>query len=198
MYVGRELGDGIQNQGLSYVAVGRDLGLSGVQVGRVARGLAPDLTIVQASELLASVGLELSVRAYPTGRPVRDRSHLALLERLRVCLHPSLAWRTEVPVTGPLDLRAWDAVIGGPGWRQAVEAETRLGDIQALERRIALKQRDGQIVQLVLLVANTRHNRTVLRSIEPSLDGQFPLPGRRAVELLRAGVNPGASSVVLL
>jgi hypothetical protein len=76
-----------------------------VQVGRVARGLAPGLTIVQASELLASAGLELSVRADPTGRPLRDRAHLALLERLRLRIHPSLTWQREVPVTGPPDLQ---------------------------------------------------------------------------------------------
>jgi hypothetical protein len=155
-YVGRELTDGIRNQGLSYAAVGRDVGLSGVQVGRVARGMAPDLTIVQASELLASIGQELSIRAYPTGRPLRDRPQLALLDRLRAHLHSSLAWRAEVPVTGPPDLRAWDAVIVGPTWRRPVEAESRLGDVQALERRLALKQRDGNMDQVILLVADTR------------------------------------------
>jgi hypothetical protein len=67
----------------------------------VARGLAPDLTIVQASALLASVGQELSIRAYPSGRALRDRPQLALLERLRARVHSSLTWRAEVPVTGP-------------------------------------------------------------------------------------------------
>lgn len=197
-YVGRELNDAIRNQGLSYAAVGRDVGLSDVQVGRVARGLAPALTIRQASELLASVGQELSIRSYPTGRPLRDRAHLALLDRLRRCLHPSLTWRVEVPVTGPSDLRAWDAVISGSAWRRPVEAESRLGDFQALERRVTLKQRDGQMEHVILLVADTRHNRTMLRSLGTSLDSQFPLPGRRALELLAAGVDTGGSSIVLL
>lgn len=197
-YVARELRDGIRNQGLSYAAVGRDMGLSGEQVSRVARGLAPDLTVVQASELLASVGQELSVRAYPTGRAFRDTPQLALLERLRGRIHPSLTWRAEVPVTGPPDLRAWDAVIGGPAWRRPVEAESRLGDVQALERRIALKQRDGQMEHVILLVANTRHNRTSLQSLGGALLRQFSFPGRRALELLAAGVAPEASTVVLL
>lgn len=196
--VGRELANAIADQGLSYTAVGRDVGLSGVQVGRVARGLAPGLTIVQAAELLASAGLELSVRAFPTGRPLRDRAHLALLERLRIRLHPSLSWRLEIPVTGPPDLRAWDAVIAAANWRKPVEAETRLGDFQALERRVTLKQRDGHMEHVLLLVADTRHNRIALRSVAPSLDAQFPVPGRRALELLSAGIDPGGSAIVLL
>lgn len=196
--LGRELGNGIRDLGLSYAAVGRDVGLSGVQVSRVARGLAPDLTIVQASQLLASVGLELSIRAYPTGRPVRDAAHLALLQRLRVRLHRSLHWQIEVPVAAGPDLRAWDAVISGPGWRLPVEAETRLGDVQALTRRIGLKQRDGQMQHAIVLVADTRHNHIALRAIGSALDGSFAVPGRRAIEFLAAGVDPGGSSIVIL
>jgi hypothetical protein len=196
--LGRELDDAIQNLGLSYAAIGRDVGLSSWQVARVARGKAPQLTIVQASELFASVGQELSIRPYPTGQPLRDVAHLALLERLRRVLHSTLHWRTEVPVTVAGDLRAWDAVIYGTEWQSAVEAEVRLRDIQAIERRVALKQRDGSMPAIVLLVAHTRHNRAVLRSHGSALAPSFPLPGRRALELLRAGVNPGASSLIVL
>jgi hypothetical protein len=89
-------------------------------------------------------------------------------------------------------------LIAAATWRKPVEAETRLGDVQALERRLTLKQRDGLMEQLILLVADTRHNRIVLRSIAPSLDGQFPVPGRRALELLATGVDPGGSAIVLL
>ena len=197
-----ELRDAIQSHGLSYVDVGMDVGLSGSQVSRVARGLSPDLSIVQAAKLLAAVGLEVSIRAYPTGRPLRDRAHLELLERLRHRLHGSLTWRTEVPVTrsggGGTDLRAWDAVISGGDWSIAVEAETRIGDVQALQRRIELKRRDGAIDHVLLLVRHTRHNATVLRSVEPTFSTSFPLPGRRALELLIAGVELGSSSIVLI
>jgi hypothetical protein len=96
------------------------------------------------------------------------------------------------------DLRAWDAVVGAGDWRIAVEAEVRLRDIQAIERRVGLKQRDGSMGVVVLLVANTRHNRTVVRSLGSALAGSFPLPGRRSLELLAAGVNPGTNAVVLL
>jgi len=196
--VGKEVGEAVSSLGITYADIGRDVGLSAWQVGRVVRGQAPDLTIVQASELLASVGLEMSIRSYPAGQPLRDAGHLALLERLRATLHPSLRWRTEVPVGGTGDLRAWDAVVSGQAWRIAIEAETRLRDYQALQRRIALKQRDGSMGLVLLLVANTRHNRSAVRLLGPAISSSFPLPGRRALELLAAGANPGASSAVLL
>jgi hypothetical protein len=196
--VGRELELGARSHGLSYAAIGRDVGLSGSQVGRVARGLAPDLTIVQASELLAAVGQELSVRCFPIGRPLRDSAHLALLDRLRRALHASLAWRTEVPLPGTRDLRAWDAMVFGSEWRLGVEAETRVHDAQELQRRVALKQRDGDVEHVILLLAATRHNRAVVRSVGAGFIDAFNMPGRRMLELLRAGVEPGASAIVLL
>lgn len=89
-------------------------------------------------------------------------------------------------------------MISGPGWRRPVEAESRLGDFQALERRVALKQRDGHLDRVILLVADTRHNRTVVRSLGAALVSPFPVPGRRALELLAAGVPPDAGTIVLL
>ena len=194
--IGRELDLAIRAHGLSYTAVGAAVGLSDTQVGRVARGRVPELTFVQASRLLAAVGLELAVRTYPTGEPLRDAAHLALLERLRVRLHASLTWRTEVPLALANDLRAWDAVIRAESWSIAVEAETRLGDLQAIERRLALKQRDGQMDAVILLLANTRHNRLVAAS--PALAARFAVRGRDALASLEGGRHPGGSALILL
>ena len=96
------------------------------------------------------------------------------------------------------DLRAWDAVIVGNRWRDAVEAEIRLRDIQALDRRIALKQRDGSVDAVILLVWNTRWNRDVLREFGSALESRFPVPGGRALELLQAGAQPGGNALILL
>ena len=68
----------------------------------------------------------------------------------------TLRWRTEVPLLIPGDLRAWDATIVGPGFGVGVEAETRLRDLQAAARRTNLKQRDGELDHVILLVADTR------------------------------------------
>jgi hypothetical protein len=80
----------------------------------------------------------------------------------------------------------------------AVEAETRPRDVQALDRKLAMKLRDGGADWLILLLADTRHNRAVLRGAGASLAAKFPLNGRRVLELLGAGVDPGGNAIVIL
>jgi transcriptional regulator with XRE-family HTH domain len=176
----------------------RTLGISQSQLSRIERGMTGGLTIKAAAVLLAAVGMELSVRAYPRGEPLRDAAHAALIGRLRAHVHASLRFMTEVPFPAPGDRRAWDVVITGGEWRHGYEAETRPRDLQALERRLALKMRDGDIDAVSLVLLDSRHNRTFVRAHADVLTARFPVPGRRALELLRAGVDPGAGSVILL
>jgi hypothetical protein len=145
--------------------------------------------------------LDLSIRVYPAGDPIRDRAQLALLERLRVRLHPSLRWRTEVPLPIERDLRAWDGEIRGAapeGWRARVEAETNITDGQALERRLTLKLRDDPGGHLILLVAETRANRRGLASLGPGLRELLPLGTREILAALGAGRDPGGSGIAIL
>src|SRR5262249_24092604 len=130
--------------------------------------------------------------------PLRDAAHIALLDRLRARLHPSLRFQTEVPFPAVSDFRAWDAVIAGPGWRHGVEAETRPTDRQALERRLALKLRDGDVDSLSLLLLNSQYNRDFVRTHRSVLAERFPLARRRALQLLAGGVDPGMSAIILL
>jgi transcriptional regulator with XRE-family HTH domain len=194
----REIREARLDRGLDQATVARAVGLSRSEVSRIERGLVDGLTFDVAARLLSVVGLELSARAYPSGRPARDAAHAALLARLCTRLHPSLGWRPEVPIGGPGDLRAWDAVVVGTGWRIGVEAETRPRDVQGLLRRIALKQRDGHIDMAILLLAASRHDRDLVRSDQGGLRSSFPFDGPRALELLAAGVAPEASSIILL
>lgn len=176
----------------------RTVGISPAQYSRIERGLTEGISIEQAAMLLAAVGLELSVRAFPAGQPIRDAAHARLLARFRTRLHRSLRWQTEVPFPDPGDLRAWDIVVSGSGWRHGYEAETRPNDRQALERRLALKSRDGAVDAVSLLLLDSRHNRDFVRANTEVLFERFPVPGPRALELLGAGVNPGRGSVILL
>jgi hypothetical protein len=135
---------------------------------------------------------------------------MARLARLRARLSTTLAWRLEVPVVtwsaGPnpsggratLDRRAWDAIIEGRDWGVAVEAETRLFDIQALERRIALKQRDGAVAVVILLVNDTANNRRILQLDDLGLRDRFPGSARSALKQLAAGLPPAASTLLVL
>ena len=184
--------------GLGQDDVAAALGISRSQYSRMERGLSPDISINRAARLFAVLGQELSVRAFPAGDPIRDVAHTALLERLRARCHRSFRWRTEVPLPIPGDLRAWDATAVCPTCRIGVEAETRLRDIQALDRRLALKQRDGGMDRLVLLVLDSRSNREVVRAYGDLLALRFPVQGTRAMELLGAGVDPGGNVLVLL
>ncbi len=146
----------------------------------------------------AVLGLDLPLRTFPAGEPIRDAAQVALLGRLRTMLGPELRWRTEVPLAIPGDRRAWDAVIEGRGWRVPVDAESRLRDVQAFSRRLALKQRDDRSESVILLVADTRHNRHVLRLAGPDLAATFPTPGRQAIAKLSNGERPPGSAIILL
>ena len=88
--------------------------------------------------------------------------------------------------------------MAGRDWRHGVEAETRPRDRQALERRLALKLRDGDVSTMSLLLLDSRHNRDFVRANGDVLSARFPIPGRRSLELLRAGVDPGGNSIILL
>lgn len=172
--------------------------MSHSQVGRLERGLVLDPPLGQLVRLAAIVGLDLTLKAYPSSDAVRDAGHVRLLERLRNVLHPSLRWRTEVPLPDKRDLRAWDALAIGAGWRIPIEAETRLNDSQALQRWLATKMRDGSEDRLVLLVADTRANRAALAGGGAGLVQMFPLKAATILDALRNGADPGGSGIVIL
>ncbi len=194
----RELRDARLDRGLSQEAVGRAVGLSGAQVSRIERGLVSGMSIEQMSRLLAVVGLELSARAYPSGPPLRDAAHVALLGRLRARLHRSLGWRTEVPLAKAGDPRAWDAVIRGAGWRVGVEAETRPRDAQALIRRISLKARDDRVDLVLLVLADTRNDHEFVRAACEVLASRFPTSGALVLGRLGLGLRPEGDALILL
>jgi transcriptional regulator with XRE-family HTH domain len=194
----RDLRAGRIDRGLSGAAVARAVGLSPGQYSRIERGLSGSVSIEQVALIAAAIGSDLSVRVYPSGQPIRDAAHAALIRRFQARIHPSLRLQTEVPFPDPHDRRAWDAVLQGPSWRLGVEAETRPRDRQALERRLALKLRDGDVSSLVLLLLDSRYNRDFVRSNDDAFHERFPMPGPRCMELLKAGIDPGASSIVLL
>jgi hypothetical protein len=187
--------------GLSLRDAAAASGAAYTQLWRFEHGQLDRVSISDVGAWCAVVGLDLSLRAYPAGDPIRDRAQLALLERLRARIHPALRWRTEVafPIEG--DLRAWDAEIRGRDpkpWRARVEAETRIADGQALERRLALKLRDDPGGHLILLVAETRTNRAALRSMSGGLTGLLPTGTRELLAALAAGRDPGASGIAVM
>ncbi len=192
-----DIGSGRRNAGLSFDTIGAACHVDGSTAARVVSGetLNPDLRLLAA--MAATVGQELRLRVFPSGDPIRDVGQQRLLARFRPRVGARLRWRTEVPLPLDGDLRAWDAVVSGDGWAIAVEAETVLDDLQALERRIALKKRDSGMARVILVVANTRRNRRALAAAPAAFVGMRG-HARRVLGALGQGLEPGDSAVVLL
>ena len=196
--MGKEIHDARVNLGLSQQAVAGRAGLSRAKVGRIERGECVRVPMVELVLVAAVVGLELSVRAFPAGPGLRDHVHAALLERFRKFLHAALKWATEVPLPNPRDQRAWDAMVSGARFRIGIEAETRVRDGQALERRIRAKQRDGGVNAVILILSDTRANRAFVRERSASFADLFPVPAAEAIEAVRAGRTPRGNTLILM
>ena len=183
--------------GISQATLGAAVGLSGSEVGRVERGEAPWLTFDHAARLLAAVGLDLWVRAYPSGPPLRDAAHLQLLARFEARLPASVHCQREWPIPKSTDRRAVDLVLSGLPRMVGVEAETVLEDLQALERAVNLKRRDAELERMILLVRDSVRNREILRSAD-ALRRSFPLNTRAVMAALTQGRDPGADGIAIL
>jgi hypothetical protein len=148
---------------------------------------------VEAARLGSVLGLDLSVRLYPGGQPLRDGAHAERLGRVGQRVRAPLRFRTEVVLPqrpDARDQRARDAEIRGRGARTAIELEMRLRDAQAVERRIGLKLRDDPPDHFLLLIADTRHNRRVLAAY-PGLFADLPrLRPTTVFRALEAGSHP--------
>jgi hypothetical protein len=95
------------------------------------------------------------------------------------------------------DLRSADFVITGSTFGVLGEAETRLFDVQALERRIGAKQRDLGLERIVLLLADTAANRRTVARI-PELARRFPVSARTCLRALAEGRDPGGDAILFL
>jgi transcriptional regulator with XRE-family HTH domain len=195
--VGHELRIARIAAGLSTRQVGQLVGVSHTQVLRIEAGLAPHVDSELLARLAAIVGCELSLGIHPVGAPVRDKAHLALLGRFAGRLHPSIRWRTEVPIPIQGDLRSADGLAATEDFGAIVEAETRLDDIQAVERRLPAKQRDLGAQRAILLVADDRHNRHVT-DLAPDLRRELPIGTRHCLAALGRGEDPDGDCLVIL
>jgi len=183
--------------GLSIREVARRVRVSPSRIERVEEAHQTALTLDIVSRIAPVIGLQLAASLHPNGDPVRDRAHVALLHRFRRRLHPNLTWQAEVPMPIAGDLRAGDALIGGAFGTILVEAETRLVDLQAVERRSALKKRDLGAERLVLLIADTPNNRRVLE-LHPELRERLPVSTRKCLAALGRGDDPREDALVIL
>jgi transcriptional regulator with XRE-family HTH domain len=186
------------DRGLTTRAVAQAAHCDPSTVSRVERGLVPGVTYVFLAVLASIVGLDLVGRLYPGGQPLREPEHAGLLGYFGSLLHRSLYWGTEVPLPGAREQRAWDGMVRGPSWRYGTELEMAPTDSQALNRRLQLKVRDGNVDGVMLLLPKTRRAREFMAGAGATLAPNFPVPGATAMERLQAGENPGGSSIIVL
>jgi transcriptional regulator with XRE-family HTH domain len=194
----RELLNARQAAGLSQVAVGRVIGVSHQQISRWETDKETPAHI-HLGMWGSVVGLDVRLHAYRAGSPMRDAGQLRVVERARREIGEKWTWRTEVPVTThPLDRRAIDAVIRRGEIRIGLEVITRLTDVQAQVRSATLKQAAAGLDGMILVLADTHHNRLAVRDAAATLDPAFPLRSREAMADLRAGRRPTGNAVIFI
>jgi transcriptional regulator with XRE-family HTH domain len=196
--LGGELRVARQAAGLTLERVATAAGISPSELSRIERGLAPWLDMLLAAKLCAIVGLDLSVRAYPGGDPLRDAGHARLIAAFRSRVNAPLRVRSEVPIGDRRDQRAWDQTIADRDGIVAAEFETRLVDAQALVRRITLKSRDSGIDRVILVLADTRLNRLAVAAADAMLRPTFPTASAAVLGALRRGRLPARGGIVFL
>jgi transcriptional regulator with XRE-family HTH domain len=197
-----ELGTELRNarlmRGLRQTDIGAAIDTSRATISRVELGLANVLSVADLARHGAAVGLRLHARFFPAGGGLRDAAQLDLLRRFRARIGDRWNWQLEAPLNIPGDPRAFDALLIGPNTTIAVEAITRLRDAQAQLRAAGLKQRDGKVLRLVILISATHHNRAALASAGDVLTISYPLGTRETLAALKAGEDPGDNGIVLL
>ena len=185
--------------GLSQQVVADAARVSSSRLGRLERNETADPSIAAMCRTARVLGLTVSVKLYPAGSPVRDAASLALAARFAKLVARPLRLRGETALPDDGDLRAWDGLLVDDAGAAFTEYEARLGDIQALARRLGLKIRDdprGSV--LILVVSRTRHNLRVLREHRETLRHLLPLDGAAIARELRAGRIPRASGIIVL
>lgn len=185
--------------GWSQATVAAAAGLTRSRYQRLERAKLAHPELEAICRASRAVGLSVSLTQHPTGERLRDTPQLRLTDDFATIPGSPIILRREVPLPIEGDLRAWDMLVAEGRRIAFVECETRLGDIQALARRLALKLRDdprGGV--LILVVRSTAHNRRVLALHREALRADFPLDGAAIARALRAGRIPTASGIILI
>jgi transcriptional regulator with XRE-family HTH domain len=173
--------------------------MSPAQLDRLELGRIGRPTFDQVCRAARAVGLRPWFRLYPQDERVRDLPQLKVLARFEELLAPPLRLAREVRLPIARDRRAWDGRITDGTRTASIEAESKLGDVQAVTRRIELKQRDDPDAGVVILLLNrTAHNRRVLAEHREAMRTQFPLDGAAILRELRRGRVPAAGGILLL
>jgi transcriptional regulator with XRE-family HTH domain len=190
---GNDLRDARVSLGLSQAAVASAVRMPASKISRIERSELPSLSIIDAALIASAVGLDLSLKTYPGGGPIRDAAQARRINGLLAHVAEPLLNRTEAPLPqrdGVPDQRSWDALISDADEDIGVELEVKLYDAQAQTRRIKLKWRDSGVARCLLVVADTKHNRRVLREFSEYFAEWPRLATKDVLDALEAGRLP--------
>ena len=178
------------------------LGWSQARLWRTEAGQLQDIGLVALSELASVLGCELSLGVHPIGDPVRDKGQLALGRRFDALLADCWRGTDEVLLPGSGERRAWDKLLRLTGVRPhylvGVDLETRVHDVQQLVRRTRLRERDGHVDAILLVLADTAHDRRIRADLVGALGSDYETPPRGILNCLRVGRRLPGSGVILL
>jgi len=188
--------------GLTQREVADLIGVAPSNLWRLEAGQVAGVTVERLSEIASVLGYEISLGIHPVGDPVRDKGQLAVGRRLQAML--SERWRVtdETPLPGAGELRAWDKLLrlvgAVPPHLVGVDIETRVTDIQALTRRTRIRERDGGVDAIVLVLADSAHNRRIADELRVNLGRAYATSPRSILRSLRSGERLVGGGVVLL
>ncbi|HUG14135.1 MAG TPA: helix-turn-helix transcriptional regulator [Thermomicrobiales bacterium] len=200
-----DFGDAIKDArlsaGLSFEEVGRRAGMSADKVWRAQHARLLTLSFVDAAQIAAVLGLDLVAATYPSGIAVRDAGQAKRVRTLIESVGRPLRYRADAVLPrgpdGKPDYRAWDLVLYGHGERTQVEVVAHLRDMQEQLRKHNLKRRDDPAAHFLLVLADTRHNRTVLREYGDLFSDLPRLRTANVLRALRQGEHPPTGLIFL-
>ena len=193
-----ELRDERRVAGLSQAELAAELHWSQTEISRLERNLYPAIALVRLAEIAAALGLELSAGLHRNGDGLRDRGQQAVASRLLAIVAPVIKRWREVPLPNHGDRRSWDVLLRLGSTLIGVEIETRIRDMQALVRKIRERERDGGVDHVLLVLADSAHNRALVDELREALGPRFSTSPRLLLRALRTGTEIPGSGVILV
>jgi transcriptional regulator with XRE-family HTH domain len=185
--------------GLSIPEIARRAGVAPSTVRRVEAG-AIGISVVTLASVLAAVGLDLVLQAYPGGgMQLRDARHAEIAELLMSFVSPRL--RSIAEVSAGDHGQSADLVLVGADEVIHLEIERRLIDLQA-QLRSALRKREflassyRRPTRLVLVIEDTVQNRQRLAAHQSFVRSQLPAKSREVIRSIRSGEPLGRDGLL--
>jgi transcriptional regulator with XRE-family HTH domain len=186
--------------GVSQPQLAAELGMSAAQLWRFEANQVDSVGVVRLSEIASLLGLEISVNFHEIGDSIRDRGHVALGKRFGALLSPAWQVTDETLLPMPGDRRAWDKLLRlrGADYRIGADLETRIRDIQALVRRTRLRERDGGVDAILIVLSASSTNYRLVDDLRSALGADYATPPREILASLRVGRPLPGSGVILV